>query len=169
MNESRFLFDLDIIVLNLLNEGRKTYSLYKMCVLTLTILLALRSTCFSYKAVREDCLKPVILLLIFTTRCNLFLTLWLADVPKPTCKRKCQNTLYTSTLYAFRKFTRLVSSYTNYRNVPESCSPLRTVSHIVQAMTLCVNHEPDDFIFSYFLILLTHFKIMFALRLSGEA
>ena len=73
MNESRFLFVLDVIVLNLLDEGRRTYSLYRMCVLSLIILLALRRTCFSYKAVTEVCLRPVILLLIFTTRCNLFL------------------------------------------------------------------------------------------------
>ena len=78
MNESRFLFVLDMIVQNLLDEGRRTYSLYRMCVLSLIILLALRSTCFSYKAVTEDCLKPVILLLIFTTRCNLFLSLMTA-------------------------------------------------------------------------------------------
>ena len=77
MNESRFLFVLDMIVLNLLDEGRRAYSLYRMCVqavLSLIILLALRSTCFSYKAVTEDCLKLVILLLIFKTRCNLFLS-----------------------------------------------------------------------------------------------
>ena len=73
MNEYRFLFVLDVIVLNLLDEGRRTYSLYRMCVLSLIILLALRRTCFSYKAVTEVCLRPVILLLIFTTRCNLFL------------------------------------------------------------------------------------------------
>ena len=53
-------------------------------VLSLIILLALRSTCFSYKAMREDCLKPVILLLMFTTRCNL---VFLTDVPKPTHKK----------------------------------------------------------------------------------
>ena len=34
MNESRFLFVLDVIVLNLLDEGRMTYSLYRMCVLS---------------------------------------------------------------------------------------------------------------------------------------
>ena len=61
--------------LNLLDEGRRTYSLCRICVLSLIILLALRRTCFSYKAVREDCLKPVILLLMFTTSCNLFLYL----------------------------------------------------------------------------------------------
>ena len=65
MNESRFLFVLDVIVLNLLDEGRRTYSLYRMCVLSLIILLALRRTCFSYKAVTEVCLSPVILLLIW--------------------------------------------------------------------------------------------------------
>ena len=65
MNESRFLFVLDMIVLNFLDEGRRTYSLYRMCVLSLIILLALQSSCFSYKTVTEDCLKPVILLLIF--------------------------------------------------------------------------------------------------------
>ena len=63
MNETRFLFVLDMIVLNLQNEGRRTYTLYRICVLSLSILLALRSTCFSYKTVTEDCLKPVILLL----------------------------------------------------------------------------------------------------------
>ena len=77
MDESRFLFVLDIIVQNLLDEGRRTYSLCRMCVLSLIILLALRSTCFSYKAVTEVCLRPVILLLIFTTRCNLFMSFWL--------------------------------------------------------------------------------------------
>ena len=51
MNESRFLFVLDILVLNILDEGRRTDSLYRMCVLSLIILLALRSTCFSYKAI----------------------------------------------------------------------------------------------------------------------
>ena len=66
MNESRFLFVLDVIVLNLMDEGRRTYLLYRMCVLSLIILLALRSICFSYKAVTEVCLMPVILLLIFT-------------------------------------------------------------------------------------------------------
>ena len=55
MNESRFLFVLDMIVRNLLDEGRRMYSLYRMCVLSLIILLALWSTCFSYKAVTEDC------------------------------------------------------------------------------------------------------------------
>ena len=84
MNESRFLFVLDMIVLNLLDEGRRTYSLYRMCVLSLIILLALRSTCFSYKAVTKDCLKPVILLRFFLT-----------DIPKPTYKRNGQSTLYT--------------------------------------------------------------------------
>ena len=38
MNESRFLFVLDVIVLNLLDEGRRMYSLYRMCVLSLIIL-----------------------------------------------------------------------------------------------------------------------------------
>ena len=65
INESRFLF-LDVMVLNLLDEGRRTYSLCRICELSLIILLALRSTCFSYKALREDCLRPVILLLMFT-------------------------------------------------------------------------------------------------------
>ena len=36
-------------------------------MLSLIILLALRSICFSYKAVTEVCLRPVILLLIFAT------------------------------------------------------------------------------------------------------
>ena len=35
MNESRFLFVLNMIILNLLDEGRRTYSLYRMCVLSL--------------------------------------------------------------------------------------------------------------------------------------
>ena len=87
MNESRFPFVLDMIVLNLLDEDRRTYSLYRMYVLSLIILLALRSTCFSYKAVTEDCLKPVILLLIFTTRCNLFLSFWLT-FPNQHIKQK---------------------------------------------------------------------------------
>ena len=39
MNESRFLFVLYMKVLNLLDEGRRTYSLYRMCVLSLIILL----------------------------------------------------------------------------------------------------------------------------------
>ena len=64
MNESRFLFVLDMIVLNLLDEGRRTYPMKVLVIqnlsLSLIILLGLRSTCFSYKAVREDCLKPVI-------------------------------------------------------------------------------------------------------------
>ena len=55
-------------------RGRRTYSLCRICVFSLMILLALRSTCFSYKAVSEDCLKPVILFMMFTTRCNLFLS-----------------------------------------------------------------------------------------------
>ena len=38
MNESCFLFVLDMIVLD---EGRRTYSLYRMCVLSLIIVLAL--------------------------------------------------------------------------------------------------------------------------------
>ena len=94
MSHAFYLFWIIIIVLNLLDEGRRTYSLYRMYVLSLIILLVLRSTWFSYKAVTEDCLKPVILLLIFTTRCNLFLSFWLT-FPKPTYKRKCQNTLDT--------------------------------------------------------------------------
>ena len=73
MNESCFLFVLYMIVLNLLDKDRRTYSLYRMCVLSLIILLVLWSTCFSYKAVTEDCLKPVTLLLIFTMRCNLMI------------------------------------------------------------------------------------------------
>ena len=36
MNESRFLFVLDMIVLNLLDDGRRTYSLYRICVLSAT-------------------------------------------------------------------------------------------------------------------------------------
>ena len=32
MNEYRFLYVLDMIVLNLLDEGRRTYSLYRMCI-----------------------------------------------------------------------------------------------------------------------------------------
>ena len=87
MNESRFPFVLDMIVLNLLDENRRTYSLYRTCVLSLIILLALRSTCFSYKAVTEDCLKPVILQLTFTTRCNLFLSFWLT-FPNQHIKQK---------------------------------------------------------------------------------
>ena len=66
MNEPRFLFVFDMIVVKLLDEDRRTYSLCRICVLSLIILLALRSTCFSYKVVREDCLKPVIVLLMFT-------------------------------------------------------------------------------------------------------
>ena len=93
MNESRFLFVLDVIVMNLLDEGRRTYSLYRMCVLSLIILLALRRTCFSYKAVTEVCLRPVILLLIFTTRCNLFLSFWLT-FPNQHIKENVK-TLYT--------------------------------------------------------------------------
>ena len=54
--------------------SRRTYSLCRICVFSLMISLALRSTCFSYKAVSEDCLKPVILFMMFTTRCNLFLS-----------------------------------------------------------------------------------------------
>ena len=37
MNESRFLFDLDMIVLILLDEGRRTYLLCRMSVLSLNI------------------------------------------------------------------------------------------------------------------------------------
>ena len=72
MNASRLLFVLDMIVLD---KGRRIYLLCRMCVLSLIICLALHSTCFSYEAVREDCLKPVILLLMFTTRCNFFLSI----------------------------------------------------------------------------------------------
>ena len=74
MNESRFLFVLDMIVLNLLDEGRRTYSLYRIYVLSLIILLALRSTCFSYKAVRADCLKPVFLIYSVCPYLSLFFT-----------------------------------------------------------------------------------------------
>ena len=95
MNESRSLFVLDIIVLNLLDEGRRMYSLCRICVLSLIILLALRNTCFSYKSVRQDCLKPVILLLQRNVNNVLqFILVFLTDFPKPTYKRKCQNTLY---------------------------------------------------------------------------
>ena len=94
MNESRFLFVLCMIFLNPLDEGRRTYSLYRMCELSLIILLALRSTCFSYKAMTEDGLRPAILLLISYNALQ-FIVVFLVDVPKPTYKRKCQNTLYT--------------------------------------------------------------------------
>ena len=49
-------------------RGEKTYSLCRICVLSLMILVGLRSTC---KAVRVDCYKSVALLLMFTIRCKL--------------------------------------------------------------------------------------------------
>ena len=70
--DSHLLLVLDVMVLNLLDEERRSYSLCRICVLSFIILLALRSTCLSYNAVREDCLKPVTLLL--TIRCNLLLS-----------------------------------------------------------------------------------------------
>ena len=70
INESRFLFVLDMIVLNLLDEGRRTYSLCTICVLSLIILLALHSTCFSYKAVRGGCLNLVL--------CFYMIIMWVA-------------------------------------------------------------------------------------------
>ena len=74
MYNPRFLIMLDVVILNLLDEGRKTYSLYRICVLSLMIVVALRSTFFSYRAVRLDGLKPVILLVVFTMRCKVFLS-----------------------------------------------------------------------------------------------
>ena len=41
MNESRFLFVLGMIVLNLLVEGRRTYSLCRICVLSLLFLFVI--------------------------------------------------------------------------------------------------------------------------------
>ena len=43
INDSRFLLVLDVMVLNHLDEGRRTYSLCRICVLSLIIVLALRS------------------------------------------------------------------------------------------------------------------------------
>ena len=63
MNESRFLYVLDMIVLNLLDEGRRTYSLYRMCIF-INYFIGFTEYLFSYKVITEDCLKPVILLLI---------------------------------------------------------------------------------------------------------
>ena len=94
MNESRFLFVLDIIVLNLLDEGRRTYSLYRMCVLSLIILLALRSICFSLQSSDRGLFEAG----YFATNIYnalQFILVFLANVPKPTYKRKCQNTLDT--------------------------------------------------------------------------
>ena len=93
MNESRFLFVLDMIVLNLLDEGRRTYLLYRMCVLSLIILLALRSTCFSYQTVRGMFEAGYFATNVYNAL--QFILVFLTDVPKPTYKRKCQNTLYT--------------------------------------------------------------------------
>ena len=73
MNDSRFLFVLHVMVINLLDEGIMTYSLCRICVLTLIIFMVLRSICFSYK----DCLKPGTLLLVFTMRCKIFFSFWL--------------------------------------------------------------------------------------------
>ena len=83
MNESRFLFVLDIIVLNLLDEGRRTYSLYRMCVLSLIILLALRRTCFSYKAVTERGLFEAGYFATNIYNALQFILVFLANVPKP--------------------------------------------------------------------------------------
>ena len=85
MNEPGFLFSLYVMVLD---EGRRTYSLCRICVFSMTILADLRSTCFSYRAVRQGGFRQVTLLLMFAMRCKIFLT----DVPIPTVKRKSENT-----------------------------------------------------------------------------
>ena len=46
MNDPHFLLVLDVMDLNLLDEGKRIYSLYRICVLSLMSLVALRSTCF---------------------------------------------------------------------------------------------------------------------------
>ena len=84
INEPRFLFVLDVMVLNLLDEGRRAYSLCRICILSLMILVALRCTRFSYKTVRVDCFKPVTLLLMFALQ---IIIVFLIDVLKPTDKK----------------------------------------------------------------------------------
>ena len=93
INESRFLFVLEMMVLNLLDKGRKTYSLCKICVLSLIILLALRNTCFSHKAMRG--LFETGYFTINVYNALQLILVFLTDVPKPNHKRKCQNTLDT--------------------------------------------------------------------------
>ena len=113
MNESRFLFVLDMIVLNLLDEGRRTYSLYIICVLSLIIVLTLRSTGFSYKAVREECLKPVILLLIFTLCVTIFYSKSSLLVrPHSSCLHTCpvHRSLLSATIIVSAEFLFSVSS-----------------------------------------------------------
>ena len=51
MNDTRCLFVFNVMVLTLLDEGRKVYLLGRICILSLMILVALHSMCFSYRAV----------------------------------------------------------------------------------------------------------------------
>ena len=53
MNESRFLFVLDIIVLNLVDEGRRTYSLYYLSSV-MNVLLTLLQECKCYRILLID-------------------------------------------------------------------------------------------------------------------
>ena len=71
-----------------MDEDKRTYSFYRICVLSVMFLVALPSTCFLYRAVRMDCFKPVILLLMFTM-CYILFFVFLTDVPTPTDKRIC--------------------------------------------------------------------------------
>ena len=91
MNESRFV--LDMIFLNLLDEARKTYLLYRMCVVVnygfgfTEYLLFVQSSdrgFFEAGYFAANIYNALQFILVF-----------LASVPKPTYKRTCQNTLYT--------------------------------------------------------------------------
>ena len=70
MNDPHFLFVLAVILISFLDEDRRTYSLCRICVLSLITLVALRITCFSYRA--DDNIYD--LLVQRTDFCYLFFT-----------------------------------------------------------------------------------------------
>ena len=93
MNESRFLFVLDTIVLNLLDEGRRTYSLYRMCAVINDFIGSTEYLLFVQSSDRGLFEAGYFATNIYNAL--QFILVFLANVPKPTYKRKCQNTLYT--------------------------------------------------------------------------
>ena len=93
ITETRLLFVLDVMVLNLLDEGRRTYSICRICVLSLIIISFTQYLLFVQSSeiglyetgyVATNVYNALQLILVFLTH-----------VPKPTYKRKCQNTLDT--------------------------------------------------------------------------
>ena len=80
MNESRFPFVLDMIVLNLLDKGRRTYWLYRMCVLSF-------SSFTEYLLFIQSSERGLFEAGYFATNVYnalQFILVFLTDVPKPT-------------------------------------------------------------------------------------